>query len=282
MNRAGYKGFSCIYKVLTLLALWALMTTTARAESGSVQLGLDKVVLRLKWMHQFEFAGYYAAVEKGFYRNAGLDVEITEDIPEDNSVQAVLSGKAEFGIAGPELLLHRSRGEPVVVLAAIYQHSPLAFLAPGDSDINNVHQLAGRRVMLEKHSAELLGYLRAEGIKMEDLEILPHTYGVTELIEGKADAISAYVSDETYHFVEKGLDYRVFMPQSSGIDFYGDVLFTSEEQINRHPERVAAFIEATRKGWEYALDHPEELVELILSRYSKRHSREHLLFEAQS
>jgi len=281
MIRAGYKHLPGNYRaVIGLLAIF-LAATAVLADPAPSGTSLDKVVLRLKWLHQFQFAGYYAAIEKGYYREAGLEVEIIEDNPEEESVKTVISGRANFGIGGAELLLHRSRGEPVVVLAAIYQHSPLAFLVPATSDITNIHQLAGRRVMLEKHSAELLAYLRAEGLKMEDLEILPHTYGVNELIAGKADAISAYLSDEPFNFVERNLEYRVFTPQSSGIDFYGDVLFTSEEQVSKYPERVAAFVEATKKGWQYAMDNPQELVELIQSRYSKRHSREHLLFEAE-
>ncbi len=281
MNGAGKKLLSGHYLAFLLLLSVILAANPALAGSGSTGLRLEKVVLRLKWLHQFQFAGYYAAIEKGFYRDVGLDVHLIEDSPDEESVKTVVSGRADFGIGGAELLLHRSRGEPVVVLAAIYQHSPLVFLVPATSDIINVHQLAGRRVMLEKHSAELLAYLRAEGLKMEDLEILPHTYGVNELIAGKADAISAYLSDEPFNFVERNLEYRIFTPQSSGIDFYGDVLFTSEDQIRKHPERVAAFVEATKKGWQYAMDHPQEIVELILSRYSKRHSREHLLFEAE-
>lgn len=281
MNSAGKnKHLSQLRIILLLLSIFSA-AVPIKASSDSATLNLDKVVLRLKWRHQFQFAGYYAAVEQGYYREAGLEVEIVEDVPGEVSVDAVISGKADFAIGGSELLLHRSRGEPVVALAAIYQHSPLVFLVPAVSDITNIHQLVARRVMLEKHSAELLAYLRAEGLKMEDLEILPHTYGVNELIAGKADAISAYLSDEPFNFVERNLEYRVFTPQSSGIDFYGDVLFTSEEQIARSPERVAAFVNATKKGWQYAMAHPQEMVELIWNRYSKRHSREHLLFEAE-
>ncbi|KAF1081219.1 MAG: hypothetical protein GQF41_2487 [Candidatus Rifleibacterium amylolyticum] len=281
MIRAGYNFLPGNFRIVICLLAIFLAATAVWADSAKAGASLDKVVLRLKWLHQFQFAGYYAAIEKGYYREAGLELEIVEDNPEEESVKTVISGRAHFGIGGAELLLHRSRGEPVVVLAAIYQHSPLAFLVPATSDITNVHQLAGRRVMLEKHSAELLAYLRAEGLKMEDLEILPHTYGVNELIAGKADAISAYLSDEPFNFVEHNLEYRVFTPQSSGIDFYGDVLFTSEEQVVKYPERVAAFVKATKKGWQYAMDHPQEIVDLIFNRYSQRHSRAHLLFEAE-
>lgn len=277
----GHSPFLRKSILLVLLLACVSLTTAGFAGLSATSPGLDKVTLRLKWLHQFQFAGYYAAIDQGYYRNAGLEVELIEDNGEEESVQTVTSNRAQFGIGGTELLLHRARGTPIVALAAIFQHSPLVFLVPKGSVITNIHQLAGKRVMLEKHSAELLAYLRAEGLTMEDLEILPHSYGVNELLEGKADAISAYLTDEPFNIVAKNLDYSVFMPQSSGIDFYCDILFTSEEQIKNHPQRVKAFLEASKKGWEYALEHPEEIADLILSRYSKRHSREHLLFEAE-
>jgi hypothetical protein len=97
----------------------------------------------------------------------------------------------------------------------------------------------------------------------------------------KVDTISAYSTDEPYILSEQGVDYNVFSPRSAGIDFYGDTLFTTEKYLQQHPERVKAFLQATVKGWEYALKNPAEIIDLILAKYSTRHSREHLLFEAR-
>lgn len=241
----------------------------------------QKISLQLKWRHQFQFAGYYAAVAKGFYREVGLDVEILEANANKDPADAVIEGRAEFGIAGADLLLLRAKGYPVVVLAPIFQHSPMVFIATENSGISNVHQLAGRKMNLELHSAELLAYLRAEGIEIGDIKVTPHPFAISDLIAGDADVISGYLSDEPFVLKESGIAYRMFMPQASGIDFYGDVLFTTEEQVVNYPERVKAFVEATQKGWRYALKNPEEIVDLILSNYSTRHSREHLLFEAE-
>lgn len=94
------------------------------------------------------------------------------------------------------------------------------------------------------------------------------------------DAISAYLTDELFELEEAGVDYLVFNPRAGGIDFYGDTLFTSRGYLEQHPQRVKQFVEASLAGWRYALEHPEEIVDLILSDYSTRHTREHLLFEA--
>lgn len=79
-----------------------------------------RVKLQLKWKHQFQFAGYYAAIEKGFYKEAGLEVELIEARPGIDPIQSVLDGKADFGVGTTDLVLHRKKGQPVVVLAVIF------------------------------------------------------------------------------------------------------------------------------------------------------------------
>ncbi len=284
MFRSFYKegqSFFCRLSFIFLLLFFLPGTITLANSASQLLPSLDRVSLKLKWKHQFQFAGYYAALAKGFYREVGLDVEINELESSENVFNSVLDGKCEFGIAGSDIALKRSEGHPVVVLAAIYQHSPMVFLTPESTGIQNIHQLSGRKVMLEEHSAELLAYLKMEKIDLKQLNLVEHSYGVQELINGQVDVISAYVNDEPFNLKERKIPYRTFFPQSSGIDFYGDVLFTTENQIKHYPQRVKNFLAASIKGWNYALANPEEIVELIFTKYSQRHSREHLRFEAE-
>ncbi len=258
-----------------------VLAASCQGEAQRTPTQPERVVLQLKWKHQFQFAGYYAAQQQGFYRAAGLDVQILESPAEGDPANVVLQGKADFGIASSDLVLLRSQGKPVVALAAIFQHSPLIMLALKRSGIDNVHDLAKKRVMIEPHAAELLAYLKYESINAADLTILPHTFDPSALMAGQVDAISAYSTDEPFVLEQAGLDYLIFNPRAGGIDFYGDTLFTTEEQIRLHPERVQAFLTATLQGWQYALDHQTAMVDLIGTTYSQRHSREHLLFEAE-
>ncbi len=257
------------------------IASEASAQSAASPQRLTPIRLQLKWKHQFQFAGYYAAKAKGYYQKSGLDVTFLE-APEDvEPAQLVLQGKAEFGIANSDILLLRARGNSVVVLAAIYQHSPLIFLALKQSGISNIHQLAGKRVMLEPHAEELIAYLKQEGISLEQITQIPHSFNTTALMDGKADAMSAYSTDEPFFLQQKGVPYLEFSPRSGGIDFYGETLFTTEAMIREHPREVREFLNASLLGWQYALKHPEEIVDLILRDYSQRHSRDHLLFEAR-
>ena len=241
----------------------------------------DKVRLQLKWQHQFQFAGYYAAQAQGYYQAVGLDVEIIPCQPDEDAVQKVLQGKAEFGVGSTELLLLREQGAPVVVLAVIFQHSPLAFMTLKQSGLQSIHNLIGRRIVIEPGSSELYAYLREEGISSDKFTLLPHGFDTKDLLAGNIDVMSAYVTDEPFELRKAGYEYVLYSPRVAGIDFYGDNLFTTENQLKLKPGMVKAFREASLKGWEYAMQHPEELVQLIYSRYSQRHSIEHLRFEAR-
>ena len=242
---------------------------------------LDTIRLQLKWKHQFQFAGYYAAIEKGYYKNKGLYVEIIEAHEEDEPISCVLHGKAQYGVASSNIILARNSGFPVVLLANIFQHSPHIFLSLTRDGNDNIHDLAGKTIMLEKQTAELLAYMTMEQIPLENISFINHTFSPQSLINQEAFAMSAYSTDEPFLLVEAGEEFNIFNPRSSGIDFYGDNLFTSEDEIENHPQRVKDFLEATLKGWDYALKNEDKIIDLILENYSTRHSRAHLEFEAE-
>ena len=242
-------------------------------------LALDSVTLQLKWRHQFQFAGYYMAQEKGYYRDAGLDVRIKEIEPGMDVVSEVVAGRAQFGIGMSDLLLEHQQ-QPVVPLAVIFQHSPLILLGRADR-INSLHDLAGQIVMIEPQAAEINAYLRREGIRADQIQIIPHGGSLGELIDKKVAAVSAYASAEPYVLQQSGIRTVKFSPRASGIDFYGDNLFTSTSELGRNPDRTRAFVQASLQGWEYALSHPEEAIQLILTRYNtQKLSHDALQYEA--
>lgn len=242
---------------------------------------VETVTLQLKWRHQFQFAGYYAAIDRGYYREAGLEVRLIESAPGIFPVDEVLAGRADYGVSNSDLLLRRNEGKPVVALAAIFQHSPLVLIALRRGGLLDLPDLYGKPIMMEPQTAELLAYLKDEGLDLAKLQLIPHTYKNAKLLNGEIGAISAYSTDEPYALRQAGVDFQLFTPRTGGIDFYGDVLFTTEAEIAAHPDRVRAFREATLRGWDYAMAHPQEIVELILKKYSQRLSREHLRYEAQ-
>lgn len=241
---------------------------------------LEPVTLQLKWKHQFQFAGYYAAKEKGFYKEAGLDVTILEASPGIDPVKEITSGHAQFGVGTSELILNRYRGDDVIVLGVIFQHSPLNLVTLTESGIDNIHKLVGRKLMIEPSSAELFAYLLQEGFTPKAFILQHHNLDVNDLLSGKTDAMSVYVTDELYLLKKLGHAYNLFSPLTSSIDFYGDNFFTLASELQEHPQRGNAFREATLRGWHYAMQNPDEIVQLIYDRYSQRHTIEHLQYEA--
>ena len=244
------------------------------------QRPLTQVRLQLNWQHQFEFAGFYAAKAKGFYRDAGLDVEILESVPGENPEQQVIGGKAEFGISDAKLLLEQQKGNEVVVLAVIFQHSPVVLLVP-ENGARSVAELRGKRVMMVAENTELLALFRKEGLREEDYVRVEPSYDAQDLVRGKVDAIQAYASDEPDYLAREGFAFRTLRARDAGIDFYDLNLFTTARQLEQNPEQVRAFRQASLKGWEYAMEHPDEIMDVLQRDYTQKHSREHMRFQYQ-
>jgi PAS domain S-box-containing protein len=267
-------------RLIAACHLFALLLSPTILADAPAQ-PLQPVTLQLKWKHQFQFAGYYAALEKGYYRDAGLDVRIMEGGPDHPPVPTVINGGADFGVSNTQLLLDRSHGAPVVALASIIQHSPLSLVVRRDSGIRTVKDLAGRKLMLGPDDAELQAYFNHSGLNEDSFQKQKHSQDIIDLINRRTDGLSAYSTDQPYALEKVGVEYLELRALDSGIDFYGDVLFTSEQQINNHPDRVKAFRLASLQGWAYALQHPDEIAELIRRNYVPERSYQQLLWEAR-
>lgn len=243
----------------------------------------EEVTLQLRWLHQFQFAGYYMAENKGYYRDAGLRVRILQaDDIHSSPVDEVVSGRAQYGIGNSGLINARQNKKPVVVLAALFQSSPNVWILRKDSNISNITDLASKRLMMTKsiENAELISLFQNEGIALDKLNIIQSSFNTDDLISRKVDAYNGYSTNEPYYLKVKGIEYTTISPQKYGINFYSDCLFTSDAELKDHPERVKAFRAASLRGWAYALEHTEETIDVILCEYSKAKTREHLRFEA--
>ncbi|MCU7836799.1 MAG: transporter substrate-binding domain-containing protein [gamma proteobacterium symbiont of Taylorina sp.] len=246
----------------------------------------EKVNLQLVWKNQFQFAGYYMAKEKGFYNTLDLDVHIKEYQSGMNNVDDVISGKTDFAIGRSSLVLDRLEGKPVVMLAAIFQHSPEILLAKKRDDIQQVSDLEGKRIMLTDDQtglASINSMLISAGVRSDMFIRQQHSFDVNDLINDKTDAIIAYLSNEPYALRQANIDYTIFNPKDFGFDLYSDILFTSQNMLEKHPEIVKKFRQASLQGWEYALQHIDETVDVIFKQYNTQNrSKEALHFEGMA
>lgn len=244
----------------------------------------EKVSIQLKWHHQFQFAGYYAALEKGFYREEGLDVVLKDRDPAKNNIDQILNGESEYGIADSVLLIYQAQKKPIVIVAPIFQHSPNVLITLKSSGIDSPYKLVGKKIAFYPNDADgiaTLAMLRETGVLQKGIVRVNTQYDINALLHRDLDAHHAYITNEPYMLLKKGIDINVINPEHFGVDLYGDMLFTTQTEQHKHPERVAAMKRATLRGWKYALEHKEEMIHLIQTKYASDKTAEHLRYEAQ-
>ncbi|WP_187149326.1 ABC transporter substrate-binding protein [Desulforapulum autotrophicum] len=270
---------SCL--VFFLLFFPSLLTLVPDLDAADNK---QSVVLQLAWKHQFQFAGYYAALEKGYYRDAGLEVTLVQGGEGRFAREELLDGRAQYGVAGAELILHRAGGDPFVVLAPIFQHSPSILLIRADSGISSFQGLVGKRVMLlpGTKDADILAAFQNEGIDESEFIRLDQSYDLNDLINGRTDCVSAYSTNEPWLLEQAGVKPGILLPRTYGVDFYSDCLFTTDKEIAAHPDRAARFLRASLQGWEYAMANREETIDLIINRYKVNKSKDHLRHESEA
>lgn len=242
------------------------------------------IKVQLRWKHQFQFAGYYMALHKGFYEDVNLNVKLLEGDEKIDVVKTVLSKKADFGISNSSLILDYMKGLDVLNLGAIFQHSPNILLTTKNFkspvDLARDGKIA---LMGGDQDIELKAMFSKEGIDLSKVKFVTNQNYFENFIEGKIEAINSYISNEPFVLNQKGLDFKIIDPRDYGLDFYGDTLFTSKLFYNNNYETVSVFRTATLKGWEYALENIEESVDVILKYYNTQNkSKEALIYEANT
>lgn len=267
------------------LVLMILIFLVSFSTTDKIYAQLVTVKLQLKWTHQFQFAGYYAAQLKGYYEEEGLDIRIIEGGKDISPILAVSQGRADFGIYDPEVLFKNPKDNPLTVVFATLQSSPYAVLSRPDKGIRRPSDLVGKKIL----SAQDQGWsifkaiMLKEGLSLDKIKIMEREKDSEELLDTTADAIISYYTSQPTRLRDMGIDPNVMKPLDYGVDFYGDVIFTSRKYAEESPEVVEAFNKATRRGWEYALSHKEKMADYILTLPGvKEHSitKKNLLEEA--
>jgi len=247
---------------------------------------LAPVSLKLIWKHQFQFAGYYMAIHKGYYRDAGLELDISEYSDNIDPVEEVLSQRSDFAIGRSTILAQKAGGADIVALLAAYQSSPLMLLTSKASGITRPQDLHGKRIMMTpdaEKQVELMAMLQQAEITDANFIRQNHSFNVQSLIKGDTDAMASYISNEPFQLEQLGIGYNIIHPKDFGFSMYSDLLFTSETYLKQYPERVAAFRQASIRGWHYAFEHVEETADIIQQHYnSQNKSREALIYEGKT
>ena len=260
----------------TLLLLALLLTFNLFAN--------EKVSLQLKWKHSFQFAGFYMAKEKGFYKKAGLDVTLKELDNHTNLVDSVIKGEATYGVGDSALIYYRLQQKPIVLVMPIFETTPLALLST--KNIKSLYDFKSAKIFINAFSLKspaILSMLHVAGIDMDRLEPKQGVFSVADMLKEKLDLYGVYIPNQPYYLKQHHIEYHLFTPKEYGLDFYGDILFTSQDERNKHFKRTLAFMDASKEGWRYALNHIDETIKVIEKKYNPQHfSRNELLYQAHA
>ena len=231
---------------------------------------LTKVSYVLPWIIQGESAGNLVAQAKGFYAANGLDVQMIPGGPDVNPTALVASGSAQFGTASdPSTIIGaRQQGTPIKMIYTEMQIGAGILICKKSTGINTWKDLKGKKVgvWIGAGDVEIKYALDVAGVGASNVQLLPQKFSMVEFYENKFDCASATTMNELHTVLDAGYDpseLTVLDPATLGINYNGDVVFTTEKMISDHPDQVQAFVTASLEGWMYAFQHPDEAAKIV-------------------
>jgi NitT/TauT family transport system substrate-binding protein len=264
------------------LGLWAGLGTATAAPAKPHAQKLTKVTLQLKWVTQAQFAGYYAAKAKGFYKQFGLDVNIKVGGPSITPEQVVASGQAQFGIDWlPSLLATRDTGTNLVNIAQVFTRSGMTEISFKDTGINSIAKMRGKTVGVWccGNQFELFAALTKNGMnptKNQGVKIFNQPFDMNAFLSRQIDAASAMTYNELAQVLESKNpktgklytlnDLNIIKLENAGTGMLEDGVFTRGDWIASKANQKTAinFLAASFKGWAYCRDHLQECTNIVV------------------
>jgi len=262
-----------------LLVILCLLITSSPAVYS---VELKTVKLQLYWHHQFEFAGFYAAIEQGYFKQYGIEVELKPFDPKINIIETVINKEADLGITGIDLIQAFHQGKDLKLLASYFKRSPLVMLT--QPHITSLKQLSGETVHgMDKllASSSIREMLDLYNVDVSTIKSTMSGNAIELFKNNKVAGILTFVTDKPYELVQLEIPFKIFDPNQFGMVTQDLNLFTTAKFADENPELVKNFTEAANKGWQYALEHSDEVIALIKKKYNHQNkSIDALGFEA--
>jgi NitT/TauT family transport system substrate-binding protein len=250
------------------IAGWLLCCAVVLCAAGArADEALKKASFIPLWYPQAQFAGYYLALEKGIYRRHGIDLTIIDGGPEHPPAQYLRDGRADFAALWlTTALQRRSEGMALVNVAQIVPQSSMLLVALKSSGVRTLADLASKKVGLWGGDFDIPPRAVFDRNAIA-VRVVQQSATVNLLLRGGVAATSAMWYNEYHTIVNSGVnpdELTVFALKDHGANYPEDGLYALQQTVDRDPQLVDAFVRASREGWDYAFDHPDEAVDVIL------------------
>jgi ABC-type nitrate/sulfonate/bicarbonate transport system substrate-binding protein len=272
MDRRAFlvKSGSVAFGVGMLSLNSGVLDASSRKATTKTASGLTPVSLQESYINNAEFAGYYCAAKKGFFKKYGLDVDIVAAGASTDPRQSVANGASLLGIVSEtsDMILGIGEGVPYKCFGAPFQQNPGCLLVLANSGIYSVKDLEGKTIGIQPNALQQIrGILAANHVPLDKVTLTIVDDSPEPLVLGKIDAYTAYVFNEPISLAMQGIKTRCYSFSNIGLPGYGDCLIATDHTIATQGELLARFMRASQEGWAYSIAHPTEAVAITLDDY---------------
>lgn len=262
-NRQLFLGV--IWLIILALTVIGCNAVAAPIAPTAEAAQIIKSSVQFSWVDTIEFAGFYEAVDLGYYNNQGIEMRLDRGGLNDDGtyidpIQRVIEGAADFGVTtASNLITARAKGQPLVAIAAIYQRSPIVLISLAKNNITRPQDLVGKRVGISAGTEPIyLALLASQKIDRQAITEVPVDISLEPLLKGQVDMRAGFITNEPITLKQLGQQINLILPSDYGVNIYSNVIFATEDTITQRPDLVENFLRATLQGYDQAINDPVE------------------------
>ena len=248
-----------------------LAACSSSGSSGASGSTSSTAALQLSWIYDAEFAGYYVADTKDYFKQNGLEVTMTPGGPNVTVEQVVISGRSMFGLDGADYITtSNNQGAKLVIIGAQFQQNPLGVLSLKKSNINAPKDLVGKQLGVPSGQFDQIkAFLKINSINPDDVHLVTYGTDPTPIANGSIDAAVAFTTTDPFLLQEKGFDTATFTLANYGYNIYNDCVFVTQDTLKNHRPELVKFMRAAILGWQDNIADPRYVIPLITDKYGK-------------
>jgi ABC-type nitrate/sulfonate/bicarbonate transport system substrate-binding protein len=255
-----------IHPVSILIVIMALFMNACGAK--------DKVTMQFSWLHQIEYTGFYVAAEKGYYADENIDITLLQGGPTIDPMIEVTEGRVQFGLTrGASLVSADSAGKDVLAIGTVFRKDPLVIMSLTKNNITTPQDLAGKTVGIENgdlnnfREIQFVALMKKLNVDINTMTFVSRDFvnPLGELQAGKTEAITGlFATNDLVTAKMQGADVTAIYYSDYGVGFYANSIFATNPFLKKNPDLAKRFMRATLRGYQYALENPDEAVAATL------------------